>query len=106
MRPRRSAFSATIGYSRGRLQRAWYSSFQRAGKLLGVLLVALEDLEPGLQQAFKFRVVRRGNERRLERVVDGLVEGDLVVHVRLVERRAVHGGQLRPFRVRLLDQEL
>jgi hypothetical protein len=43
--------------------------------VFGVLLVALKDLQAGLQQALEFRIARRRNERRLQRGVDRLVVG-------------------------------
>src|SRR6185312_13778076 len=48
---------------------------QLACEMLGVLLVALEDLEAGLQQALQLGVGRRRNQRGRQRIVDRLVIG-------------------------------
>ena len=56
--------------------------------MLGVHLVALENFQAGGQQVFQFGIAGVRNQRRLERGVDRLVIGDLVVGVGLVERRA------------------
>ena len=53
--------------------------------MLGVLLVALEDLEAGLQQALQFGVFGRRDQRLLKCADDRLVEGDFVIDIRLVE---------------------
>src|SRR5450759_998262 len=65
------------------------SLFQRRGDVFGVLFVALENLQAGLQQALQLRVVRVGNKRGLERAVDRLVIGDLVGDIGLVDFRAL-----------------
>jgi hypothetical protein len=44
--------------------------------MLGMLLMRLEDLEAGFQQALKLAVLRGGDQRRCERFVDGLMIGD------------------------------
>src|SRR4249919_3648257 len=59
-------------------------SLQPGGDVFGVLLVALKDLQAGLQQALQLGVVGRGNELRLQRAVDRLVVGDLVGDIGLV----------------------
>ena len=46
--------------------------------MLGVLLVALEDLQPGLQQALQLGVVGGRNQQGFQRTIDRLVIGDLV----------------------------
>jgi hypothetical protein len=61
---------------------------------LGVLFVALEDLQASLQQALEFAVARGWNELRLERAVHRLVVGDLIVDMGLVEGGAI---ELRQF---------
>ena len=61
--------------------------------MFGVLLVALKDLQAGLQQALQFRVAGVGNKRRLQRAVDRLVIGDFVGDVGLVEFDALQFGQ-------------
>jgi len=53
--------------------------------VLGVLFVALEDLEAGLQQAFQFRVGGGRNELGLQCAIDRLVIGDFVGDIGLVE---------------------
>ena len=47
--------------------------------------MALENLEPGLQKTFQFGIAGRRNEGGFERVIDGLVIGDFVIDVGLVE---------------------
>ena len=68
------------------------SLLQLGGDVLGMLLVALEDLQAGLQQALQFGIAGRRNEQGLERAVDRLVIGDLVVDIGLVERGALQLG--------------
>src|ERR1035437_8304357 len=63
--------------------------FEFRRDVFGVLLMALEYLQAGFQQALQLGIVRRRNQRALERAVHGLMVGDLVVDIRLVERRAV-----------------
>src|SRR5260221_14368646 len=55
----------------------------------GVLLMALKDLQAGLQKAFQFRIARIGNKRGVKRAIDRLVVGDFVGDIRLVEFRAL-----------------
>ena len=57
--------------------------------MFGVLLVALENLQAGLQQALQLRVVRVWNKRCLQRAIDGLVIGDFVGDIGFVECRAL-----------------
>src|SRR6476660_4184204 len=79
------------------------SLLQFGGDLFGVLLVALENLQAGLQQALQFRVVRGRNKLCLKRAIDRLVIGDFVIDIGLVELRALQlakfgalvGGVLR-----------
>ena len=59
-----------------------------------MLLVALENLQPGLQQALQFRVVGGRDQQGLERAIDSLVVGDFVGGIGLVEFGAL---QLRQF---------
>src|ERR1700682_3182865 len=61
------------------------SLLQRRGDVLGVLLVALKNLQAGLQQALQFRVAGGGNEQRFQRAIDRLVIGDFVGGIGLVE---------------------
>ena len=62
--------------------------------MLGMLLMALEQLQPRLQQRLQLGVLGRGDQQRLKRAVDLLVVGDLVVDIGLVECRAVELGKL------------
>ena len=72
-----------------------FSSFQVGCDVFGVLLMALEDFQPGLQQALQLGIAGRRNQLRLQRSVDGLVVGDFVVGIGLVKRLAVQLCQLR-----------
>src|SRR5262245_16377281 len=60
--------------------------------LLGVLLMALEDFQPGLQQALQLGIAGRRNQLRLQRAVDGLVVGDLIGDIGLVVVGALQLG--------------
>src|SRR5688500_11546377 len=60
-------------------------SLQACRKMLGVLLMALEDFQAGLQQRLKLPIIGRRNERLLERPIDGLVVASLVGRVRFIE---------------------
>src|SRR5262249_375788 len=62
--------------------------------VLGVLPVALEDLQPGRQQVLELGIAGRRDERALERAVHRLVVGDLVLDVGLVEGGAAELLQL------------
>ena len=70
------------------------SLLQLGRDVFGMLLVALEDLQPRLQQALQLGIAGRRNEQGFERAVDRLVIGDLVVDVGLVERGALQFRQL------------
>ena len=61
--------------------------------MLGVLLMTLKNLQAGPQQALELNVVRGGNERAFKRAVHGLVVGDFVGDIGLVECRAAELGQ-------------
>ncbi len=52
--------------------------------MLGMLQMALEDLQPCLQQALEFSVDCQRNQKRFERAIDRLMVGNLVGNVRLV----------------------
>src|SRR5579864_867039 len=80
--------------------------FELCRDLLGVLLVTLEDLQAGLQQLLQFGVARRRDERLLQRAVDGLMVGDLVLDVGLVESGAAQLGELVAFFLGLFGQRL
>jgi Vanillate O-demethylase oxygenase C-terminal domain len=51
--------------------------------MLGMLLMTLKDFQTGLQQALQLRIARRRDQLGLERAVDRLVVGDLVLDVAL-----------------------
>src|SRR5713101_4127567 len=70
------------------------SLLEAGGDVFGVLLVALKDLQAGLQQALQLRVGRIRNERRLQRAIDCLVIGDFVGDIGLVELRALELAEL------------
>src|SRR6266436_6506385 len=80
------------------------SLLQAGGDVFGVLLVALKDLQAGLQQALHLRVGRVGNERRLQSAVDGLVVGDLVGDIGLVGFGALELAEFGELVGRLLRQ--
>src|SRR6266436_5888132 len=82
------------------------SLLQAGGDVFGVLLVALKDLQAGLQQALQLRVGRIRNERRLQRAVDGLVVGDLVGDTGLVELRALELAEFSELAGSVLRQGL
>src|SRR5476649_2216756 len=65
------------------------SLFQAGGDMFGVLLVALENLQAGLQQALQLRVAGIGDQRGLQRAIDRLVIGDFVGDIGLVELGAL-----------------
>src|SRR5262245_11501864 len=69
-----------------------------------MLLVALEEFQAGLQQAFELGIVRRGDKRAFERTVDGLMVGNLVVDICLVECRAFELRELGALGCSLLGQ--
>src|ERR1700693_6230728 len=70
------------------------SLLQAGCDVFGVLLVALKNLQAGLQQALQFRVAGIGNKRGLERAVDRLVIGDFVGDIGLVELGALQLAEL------------
>jgi hypothetical protein len=71
--------------------------------MLGVLLMALEDLQACLQQALQLGIAGRGDQLRFQHAVDRLVVGNLVGDIGLVEGCAgelaelgeLVGGRLR-----------
>ncbi len=75
---------------------------QRCSDIFGVLLMPLENLEAGLQQALEFRIAGGRNERSLKRAIHGLVISDLIGNVSRVELRAIELRQFSTFRRRLL----
>jgi hypothetical protein len=50
-----------------------------------MLLMALKDLQAGLQQALEFAIAGRRDQQRLERAIDCLVIANLVGIVGVVE---------------------
>src|SRR3981081_359419 len=82
-----SVSTATIGRIHLGVMRG--SFLQASGDMFGMLLMALENLQAGLQQALQFGIVRGRNKLGLERAIDGLVIGDFVGDIGLVEFRAL-----------------
>src|SRR6185437_14437875 len=60
-------------------------SCHRLGDLFGMLLVRGEEREPLLQQGLEFGILRVGDQRILERAIDGLVIGHFILDVGPVE---------------------
>src|SRR5438128_7544042 len=80
--------------------------FQVSRDMLGVLLMALKDLQAGLQQALQLGIARRRDQLGLQRAVDGLVVGDLVGDIGLVVAGALQLAELGELVGRLLRQRL
>src|SRR5579859_128234 len=80
--------------------------FQFSGDVFGMLLMALENLQAGLQQAFQLGVVRGWNKRGLQRAIDRLVIGDFVGDIGLVEFRALQLAEFGEFGGGVLRQGL
>jgi len=74
--------------------------------VFGVLLMPLKDFQACGQQVLELRITGRGDERVLQRAVDRLVVGNLVVDVRLVERCTTELGEFVVLRGRLLGERL
>lgn len=74
--------------------------------MLGMHLVAPENLEAGREQSLQFGIRSVRNEDRLECVIDLLVIGDFVVGVGPVELGAVQLLEFGPLGVGLLDESL
>src|SRR5919199_2188759 len=72
--------------------------------MLGMLLVALEQLEPGREKLLQLAIVRRRNERLAKAVVHKLVISHLVLRVGSVELRALERAHLLQLIVTLLGQ--
>src|SRR5215831_6249559 len=53
--------------------------FELCGNLFGMLLVTLEDFQPGGEQVFEFRIAGRRNQRVLQSVVNGLMVAHHIV---------------------------
>jgi hypothetical protein len=83
---------------------AFHLLFKFRRDVLGVLLMALEYLQAGLQQARELGIVRRRDQRAFECAVDRLVVGDLIIDVRLVKRPALELGEFSALDVGLLGQ--
>ena len=65
--------------------------------MLGVLLVPLENLQAGLEQALELSVAGGSDEQCLQRPVDRLVVSNLVGDISLVEGHAIELGKLGAF---------
>src|SRR5258708_13403836 len=70
------------------------SLLEASRDLFGMLFVALENLQAGLQQALQFRVVRAGNKRRLKRAIDRLVIVDFFADIGLLKFGALQRAEL------------
>src|SRR5690242_4835317 len=73
---------------------------------LGMLLMALEDFQAGLQQALQLGIVGRRDQLRFQRAVDRLVVGDLVGDIGLVVFGAFQLLELGELVGRVLRQRL
>src|SRR6185437_12961008 len=71
-----------------------------------MFLMALENLEAGLEQTLQLWVLRRWNQRAFERAVHRVVIVDFVLGVLFVEGGAFHAFELRPLGVGVLLQAL
>src|SRR5262245_32883884 len=80
------------------------ASFELGGDLFGMLLVTLENFQPSGQEVFELLIAGRWNECVLQRAIHGLMVGDLVVDVGLVEGRAVELGKFGALVACLLTQ--
>ena len=65
--------------------------------MLGVLFVALEDLDASLQEVLELGVLSGRNEGLIQGANDRLMESDLVVDIRLVECGARKLGKFARF---------
>jgi len=74
--------------------------------MLGMLLMALKYLQAGLQQALQLLIAGGGDELGLKCAVHGLVVGDLVGDIGLVERRTLQLAELGELLAGLLGQRL
>src|SRR3569623_1496399 len=63
-------------------------------RVLGVLQMALENLQAGFLEALQFGVAGCRNQLLFERAIDRLVEGDFVGNIGLVVSRAAQLGEL------------
>ena len=73
---------------------------------LGMLLVALEQLQAFLQQRLQLGILRIGNERLAQGLIDRLMIGHFVVDIGLVERCAIETSKLFALSIRCLRQAL
>ena len=71
-----------------------------------MLKMRLEQGQAALQQALQLGVLSIGNKRVLQRGIDCLVIGDLVVDIGLVEGGAARAGELRALGLGLARQAL
>ena len=61
---------------------------------LGMLLVAFKQLQTFLQQRLQLGILRIGNERLAQGLIDRLMIRHFVVDIRLVERCAIETSKL------------
>src|SRR5690606_16252662 len=73
------------------------SSLEFRGDMLRMLLVTLEQLQAGFEQALQFGVLGRGNEQGFKRAIDLLMEGDLIFDICLVKSSTLELGELGAF---------
>ena len=66
-------------------------------EIFDMLLMALEDLQAGLKQALELPIAGIGDQRGFEGAVHGLVIGDLIVHIGLVEGGTLEGRHCRHY---------
>ena len=71
-----------------------------------MLLVAFEQLQALLQQRLQFGILRAGNKRLAQGLIDRLMIRHFVVDIFLVERYAIEPGKLFALGVRCLRQAL
>src|SRR3954453_12755999 len=68
--------------------------FEACRKMLCMLRVSLKDPQTGLEQALQFSIGRARDQCRFKSVINRLVIGNLVRHVRLVEFRTLQLSEL------------
>ncbi len=94
---RRAAKGGTIrkaARTKRRLQLTVRYEPSSGGEMLGVHLMLLEELETGAEQRLQLGILRVGNQRAAQGIVDGLVVGDLVLDICPIERRPIKLAQV------------